>query len=85
VIAGFVEYIPHDTYLPTYAGTYQEKLNGVLLELSFEDDQSRIAQFRLQSQQAGTDGSSLRLTMSGKLTLNGNGYVLVDTFRFTCE
>jgi hypothetical protein len=34
VTAGFVEYIPHDTSLPTYAGTYREKLNGVLLELS---------------------------------------------------
>jgi hypothetical protein len=34
VTAGFVEYVPHDTPLPTYAGTYREKLNGVLLELS---------------------------------------------------
>ena len=60
-------------------------LNGVLLELSFEDDQSRIAQFRLRSRLAGTDGSSLRLAMSGKLTLNGNGNVVVDRFSFTCE
>lgn len=85
VIAGFIEYIPDDTALPTYSGTYREKLNGVLLELSFEDDQSRIAQFRLRSRLAGTDGSSLRLAMSGKLTLNGNGNVVVDWFSFTCE
>ena len=84
-IAGFIEYIPDDTALPTYSGTYREKLNGVLLELSFEDDQSRIAQFRLRSRLAGTDGSSLRLAMSGKLTLNGNGNLVVDRFSFTCE
>jgi hypothetical protein len=73
VIAGFIEYIPDDTSLPTYSGTYSEKLNGVLLELTFDDDQERISQFRLRSQLVGTDGSSLRLAMLGKLTLNGNG------------
>jgi hypothetical protein len=45
VIAGFIEYIPDDTSLPTYSGTYNEKLNGVLLELTFDDDQERISQF----------------------------------------
>jgi hypothetical protein len=64
-IAGF-EYIPDNTSLPTYSGTYSEKLNGVLLELTFEDDQERISQFRLRSQLVGTDGSTLRLAMYGQ-------------------
>mgnify|MGYP003543628413 CR=1 FL=1 len=54
-------------------------------ELSLDDDQERIAQFRLRSQLAGTDGSTLQLAMSGKVTLNGNGDVVVDRFHFTCE
>jgi hypothetical protein len=85
VVAGFIEYLPDDLSLPTYTGTYREKLNGVLLEMSFDDDQSRIAQFRLRSQLAGTDGSTLRLAMSGKVTRNGNGDIVVDRFNFTCE
>ena len=28
VIAGYIEYIPDDTSLPTYSGTYRAKLNG---------------------------------------------------------
>ena len=85
VIAGFIEYIPDDPSLPTYSGTYSEKLNGVLLELTFEDDQERISQFRLRGELVGTDGSSLRMAMSGKVTRNGNGDVVVDRFNFTCE
>lgn len=84
-IAGFVGFIPDDTSLPTYTGTYREKLNGVLLELGFDDDQSRIAQFRLRSRLTCTDGASLQLAMSGKLTLNGNGHIVVDRVGFTCE
>jgi hypothetical protein len=85
VIAGFIEYIPGDSSLPTYTGTYREKLNAALLELSLDDDQTRIAQFRLRSQLNGTDGSSLGLAMSGKLTLNSNGDAVVDRFNFTCD
>jgi hypothetical protein len=79
VIAGFVEYIPDDTALPAYSGTYREKINGVMFEMSFDDDQSRIAQFRLRSRLTGTDGSSLLLAMSGKVTRKGNGDVVVDS------
>jgi hypothetical protein len=85
VIAGFIEFIPDYTSLPTYSGTYREKLTGVLMELSFDDDQERISQFRLRGDLVGTDGSSLRMAMSGKVTRNGNGDIIVDRFNFTCE
>jgi len=85
VIAGLIEYMPDEASLPTYTGTYREKFNIVLPEFSFDDDQARIAQFRLRSQLAGTDGSTLQLAMSGKVTRNGNGDVVVDRFSFTCE
>ena len=85
VVAGFVEYIPDDSSLPTCSGTYREKLDAVLLEMSFEDEVERIAQFRLRSRLAGTDGSTLLLTLSGKVTRNGKGEVVVDRFDITCE
>jgi hypothetical protein len=85
VIAGFAEFIPDDTTLPTYSGTYREKLDGVLLEFSLEDDQIRIAQTRLRSQLVGTDGSSLQLVISAKVTRNANGDIVVDRSSFTCE
>jgi hypothetical protein len=71
--------------LPSYSGTYRGKLNAVLVEMSFDDDAERIAQFRLRSQLAGTDGSSLQPAMSGKVTRNRNGEVVVDRFNFTCD
>jgi hypothetical protein len=37
------------------------------------------------SRLGGTDGSSLQLVMSGKVTLNRHGDVIVDRFTFTCE
>jgi hypothetical protein len=55
------------------------------MELSFDDDQERISQFRLRGDLVGTDGSSLRMAMSGKVTRNGNGDIIVDRFNFTCE
>lgn len=83
VIDGFVEFIPDDGSLPTYSGTYREKLNAVLLDLA--TDETRVAHFRLRSVLTGSDGSSLTLVLSGKSTLNGQGEVVVDRFRHTCE
>src|SRR3954449_5920477 len=85
VVVGYIEYSPDDSSLPTYAGSYREKLNAALLQLSFDDDQNRIAQFRLRSRLDGTDGSSLLLVLSGKLTLNRHGDVTVDRTTFTCD
>lgn len=65
--------------LPIYSGTYREKLNAVQME-SFDDDAERISQFRLRRRLAGTDGSSLQLAMSGKVTRNASGEVVVDRY-----
>jgi len=49
VIDGLVELIPDDPALPTYAGTYREKVDGVVTSFSDEGDVERIGQFRLRS------------------------------------
>jgi hypothetical protein len=85
VVDGSVELIPDDPSLPTYAGDYREELNGVVTEFSDEGDVERVAQYRLRSTLHGTDGSSLDLRLSGKLTINAKGEVTVDHETFTCE
>lgn len=85
VIDGTVELIPDDTSLPTYAGDYREKVNGVVIEFTDEGDIERIGQFRLRTTLHGTDGSSLDLRLSGKVTFNANGVATVERETFTCE
>ena len=85
VIAGVVELIPDDASLPTYEGSYREKVNGVLTEFSDEGDVERVSQYRLRSTLVGTDGTRLALRLSGKLTINANGRVVVERESFTCE
>jgi hypothetical protein len=83
VVDGFVELIPDDATLPSYCGTYREKLNG-LVTISDETDDLRIAQYRLRSVPTGTDGSRLTLSLSGKITVNGRGDVVISRDEFTC-
>jgi hypothetical protein len=83
-IDGLVELIPDDPTLPTYAGTYREKVNGILTELGDEGDVERIGQYRLRSTLRGTDGSSYELRLSGKVTVNANGVMTVERDTFTC-
>ena len=85
VIAGTVELIPDDESLPTYAGDYREKVNGIVAEFTDEGDVERIGQFRLRSTLYGTDGSSFDLRLSGKVTFNANGVATVERDTFTCE
>lgn len=86
VIAGLIELIPDDESLPTYTGTYREKTNAVLYAPSFQDDQLRVGQFRLRTRLQGTDGSSLRLVLSGKVTRTGEGDPpVVERSTFTCQ
>lgn len=84
LIHGFVELVPEDPSLPTYSGTYREKVNAVATSLTDEGDVSRVAQYRLRSTLRGTDGSSLDLRLSGKMTVNANGRVVVSRDVFTC-
>ncbi|GAA1576697.1 hypothetical protein GCM10009789_32710 [Kribbella sancticallisti] len=85
VINGLVELIPDAAGLPTYSGTYREKVNAVVTSFAEEDDTSRVAQYRLRSTLRGTDGSTLVLRLSGKFTMNANGVVVVTRDTFTCE
>jgi len=85
VIDGSVELIPDDASLPTYSGDYREKVNGVVIAFTDEGDIERVGQFRLRSTLNGTDGSSLELRLSGKVTYNANGVLTVDREVFTCE
>lgn len=85
VIDGYAEFVPDDGSLPTYAGFYREKLAGVLVGLGSDEEPERVMQFRLRGVLDGTDGSTLTLVMSGKVTVTAKGEVVVDRFRFTCE
>jgi hypothetical protein len=85
VIDGRIELIPDDATLPTYSGTYREKVDGVVTAFTEEGDVSRVAQYRLRSTLHGTDGSALDLRLSGKLTTNANGQVVVSRDTFTCD
>ena len=85
VIEGLVELIPDDPGLPTYTGSYREKVNGVITDPGPDWEELRIGQYRLASTLSGTDGSTLKLTLSGKLTINGQGRVVVSRDHFACE
>jgi len=85
VINGAIELIPDDASLPTYVGAYREKVNGIATEFTDEGDIVRIGQYRLRSTLHGTDGSSLKFSLSGKVTFNANGVVTVERGTFTCE
>lgn len=84
VVDGLIELVPDDASLPTYSGTYREKLNGILTGTTDEGDVTRIAQYRLRSTLHGTDGSSLDLAVSGKVTVNGQGTLVVERDTVTC-
>ncbi|KGN32167.1 hypothetical protein N802_10605 [Knoellia sinensis KCTC 19936] len=87
VVDGFVELIPDDPSLPTYSGTYREKLNAIITGVDPEtgDDILRVGQFRLRLPLKGTDGSALLLQLSGKWTVNAKGAPVVSREIFTCS
>jgi hypothetical protein len=84
VVKGLIELVPDDASLPTYAGTYSEKVNGVVV-ITDDGDVERVGQYRLRSTLRGTDGSSLQLRLAGKITVNGKGRVVVSRDTFVCE
>ncbi len=83
-IDGSVELIPDNTALPTYSGTYREKINGIIVAISADEDIERVGQYRLTSTLRGTDGSVLKLRLSGKVTVNANGRLVVSRDKFSC-
>lgn len=84
VIHGLVELVPDDPSLPTYTGTYREKVNAVATEFTPEGDVLRVGQYRLSTTLSGTDGSSFALHLAGKVTVNANGVTTVSRDVFTC-
>lgn len=62
-----------------------QKFNGILTGTSDDGDLERVEQYRLRSTLRGTDGSSLDLAMSGKITVNGQGTLVVSRDSFTCD
>jgi hypothetical protein len=85
VIDGLVELIPDAAGLPTYSGTYREKVNAAVTSFTEEGDTARVSQYRLRSTLRGTDGSTIDLRLSGKFTMNANGLVVVSRDVFTCD
>jgi hypothetical protein len=85
VIDGLVELIPDAAGLPTYSGTYREKVNAVVTGPLEEGDLTRVSQYRLRSTLRGTDGSTIALRLSGKFTMNANGVVVVSRDTFICD
>lgn len=85
VVHGTVELIPDDASLPTYSGSYREKVNGVATEFTEEGDVLRVGQYRLRSTLVGSDGSRLALHLAGKVTVNANGVATVSRDVFTCS
>jgi len=84
-IAGSVTLTPDDPALPTYSGSYREKLDGVLLGVTpGGSDVTRVAQYRLRSTLRGSDGSTLDLRLAGKMTMNATGVVTVSRDTFSC-
>ena len=71
-IDGLIELDPDaDGPLPTFVGTYREKVNGVV----YGEDGERVVQFRLRTVARADDGSTLKLALSGKVTVNAKGRV----------
>jgi hypothetical protein len=85
VINGLVELIPDAAGVPTYSGTYREKVDAVVTSFAEEGDTARVSQYRLRSTLRGTDGSTLNLRLAGKFTMNANRVVVVSKDLFTCE
>jgi hypothetical protein len=83
VVNGSITLRPDDSSLPTYAGAFREKLNGLVTVID-DSDVERVAQFRLRSTLRGTDGSQLRLKLWGKITVNGNGDLVVERGDLVC-
>jgi hypothetical protein len=81
-VDGWIQLTPDDPSLPTYSGTYSEHVTGVLTNP--DDDQFRVSQFFLRGRLAGTDGSSLRLVLGAKVTVDATGRTVVERSIESC-
>lgn len=85
-IDALIQLVPDNPQLPTCAGSYREKLNGVVTGVDDDgNDMMRVAQYRLRVPMTGTDGSRLVLAPSGKVTLDASGRMVVGRDSMTCD
>lgn len=85
-IDGTLAIVPDDPSLPTFTGSYREKLTGIITGFDPEQgDLARIAQYRLRAPLTGSDGSRLVLAFSGKVTVNANGEMVVSRDSMSCQ
>ena len=85
VVDGQIILTPDNPALPTYSGSYLEKVNTIVIGVhDDEGDLARVGHFRLRAPLAGSDGSGLVLTMSGRFTTNALGEVVTERYSFTC-
>lgn len=83
-VDGFLEIAPDDpSDGPSYAGTYSERVVGWLTDP--DTDAFRVVHFRLQGRLAGSDGTSVVLLSTLKLTLRPDGTTVVDRQSVTCQ
>lgn len=84
-VEGTVELVPDDPALPTYRGSYVERVNGVLTGVDEAgDDVMRVVHVRLRTPLTGTDGSRLVVTVTGHVTLNAAGEVVRAWYDESC-
>jgi hypothetical protein len=85
MVDGYVELVPDDPTLPTYTGTYREKVNGVFLGTDADgNDVLRVARYGLRSVLTGSDDSRLTLRLAGKVTVDARGRTVVSRDLATC-
>jgi hypothetical protein len=78
--------VPDDPALPTYAGSYREKVNGILSGVDENgDDVMRVSQYRLRVPLSTPEGDRLVLTMSGKATFDAQGTMRVSRDVISCS
>jgi hypothetical protein len=86
-VDGWIDFDPDGPGpLPTHSGSYREKLNAIPIGFSEETgDMLRIAQYRLKVRLSAADGSQLLLELSGKITMNARGDVVVARDLASCS
>jgi hypothetical protein len=85
-VDGYVELVPDDPSLPTYTGSYREKLNAVAVGVDqYGEDLLRVAHYALATKLTGSDGSTMWLRLSGHTTMDAGGRVVVSRDEYGCR
>jgi hypothetical protein len=83
-IDGFVEIAPTDPRDgPSYSGAYSERVIGWLMDP--DNDAFRVGHLRLRGRLSGSDGSTVVVLLTYKVTLRTDGTVAVQRESFTCR